>query len=67
MIVKKDVEGRIALASRAFGALRRPVFQDKHLSLRTKRLMYRAAVLGVLHYVAETSRVKKVAALLPSK
>ena len=30
--VKKDVKGRIALASRAFGALRTRVLRDKHLS-----------------------------------
>ena len=32
-----EVEYRIACALRAFGALRRPVFGDKDLSLKTKR------------------------------
>ena len=49
-----EVEQRIALTSRAFGALRRPVFGDKDLSLKTKRLVYRAVVLGVLLYGVET-------------
>ena len=54
--VKKDVEGRIALASRAFGALRRPVFKDKHLSLRTMHLVYHTAVVL---YGAETWATKR--------
>ena len=49
-----DVEDKIARASRAFGALCRPVFNDGNLSRRTKRIVYRAAVLGVLLYGAET-------------
>lgn len=38
---------RIAKASRAFGALRRPVFRDSNLSLKTKRMVYKAMVHGV--------------------
>ena len=57
--VKKDVEGRIALALRVFCALRRPVFRRKHLSLRTKQLVYHAAVLGALLYGAETWATNK--------
>ena len=49
-----DVEDKIARASRAFGALCRPVFNDGNLSRGTKRMVYRAAVLGVLLYGAET-------------
>ena len=52
--IKMEVEDRIGQASRAFGALRRPVFGDKDLSLKTKRLVYNAVVLGVLLYGAET-------------
>ena len=51
--VLKDVEDKIARASRAFGALCRPVFQDSNLSLKTKRMVYRAVVMGVLLYGAE--------------
>ena len=51
--VLKDVEDKIARASRAFGALCRPVFQDNNLSLKTKRMVYRAVVMGVLLYGAE--------------
>ena len=43
-----DVEDKIARASRAFGALCRPVFNDGNLSRGTKRMVYRPAVLGVL-------------------
>ena len=51
--ILKEVENRIARASRAFGALCRPVFQDNKLSLETKRMVYRAVVMGVLLYGAE--------------
>ena len=47
------MEDRIARAARAFGALCRPVFQDNKLSLETKRMVYRAVVMGVLLYGAE--------------
>lgn len=46
--VLRDVEAMIARASKAFGALCRPVFQDNSLSLETKRIVYRAVVMGVL-------------------
>ena len=52
--IRMEVEQRIAHASRAFGALRKPVFGDKDLSLKTKRLVYRAVVLRVLLYGVET-------------
>ena len=47
-----EVERRLACASRAFGALQ-CVFQDKDLSVRTKRLVYKACVLSTLLYGAE--------------
>ena len=43
-----EVEKRISSASRAFGALRRAVFKDAHLSVSTKRNVYRACVLSML-------------------
>ena len=47
----KEVEDRIARASRAFfGALCRPVFQYNKLSLETNRMVYRAVVMGMLLY-----------------
>ena len=52
--VTMDVGCRIAKAARAFGCLRRPIFQDKHFSVATKRQVYRAVVLSVLLYGAET-------------
>ncbi len=45
-----DVEKSIAKASRDFGALRKAVFQDKNLTLVTKRKVYQACVLSVLLY-----------------
>ena len=57
--VVKEVGKRIAEASCAFGALRKPVFKDWNLSLRTKRLIYRGVVLGVLLYGSETWATKR--------
>ena len=51
--VDAEVDRRIAQASKAFGALRKPVFQDKNLSLHTKRAIYKACGLTVLLYSAE--------------
>ena len=48
-----DIKSRIASASRAFGALRRPIFSDSNLSLGTKRLVFVACVLALLLYCAE--------------
>ena len=43
-----EVEKSIAVASRAFGALRHAVFHDSALSLTTKRFAYQTCVLSVL-------------------
>ena len=48
-----EVEKRIASASKAFGALRQAVFKDAHLSVNTKRQVYKACVLSVLLYGSE--------------
>ena len=40
-----DLDDNIARASRAFGALRKPVFRDSSLSLVTKQVVYQAMVL----------------------
>ena len=48
-----EVDKRIANASKAFGALRRAVFKDAHLSVATRRSVYRACVLSVLLYGSE--------------
>ena len=59
--IRMDVEDRVAHASHAFGALCRPVFCNGSLSRKTKRRMvYRAAVLGVLLYGAKTWATKRV-------
>ena len=48
-----EVDRRVANASKAFGALRRAVFDDAHLSVTTKRKVYQACVLSVLMYGGE--------------
>ena len=52
--VKEEVKRRIGKAARAFGCLQRSIFQSPHLSVETKRKVYRAAVLSVLLHGAET-------------
>ena len=52
--VDTDIDRRIAQASKAFGALRRAVFQDHDLTTHTKRLVYNACVLSVLLYGSES-------------
>ena len=56
--MKNEISNRIAKASRAFGSLRKPIFQDKNLSIQTKRAVYCAVVLSVLFYGAETWTLK---------
>ena len=51
--IDAEVDRRIANASKAFGALRRAVFDDKVLSTTTKRMIYQACVLSVLLYGGE--------------
>ena len=48
-----DVERRIIKVSQAFGALKKPDFRDKNLTLNTKRKVYQACVLAVLLYGTE--------------
>jgi hypothetical protein len=48
-----EVGRRIAMASRAFGALRRVVFLDKNLNLKTKKVIYQACVISILLYGSE--------------
>ena len=48
-----EVDRRIAKASKAFGALRQSVFDDCHLSIKTKRCVYQACVLSTLLYGSE--------------
>ena len=56
--VTEEVNCRISKASRAFGSLRKPVFQNSKLSLATKKTVYRAVVMSVLLYGAETWTLK---------
>ena len=56
--VRSEVVARLAKASRAFGCLRSAVFQNRRISVATKREVYRAVVLSTLLYGAETWTVK---------
>ena len=58
--ITSEVTGSIARAARAFGCLRVPVFKNKDLSLATKGAVYRAVILAVLLYRAETCTMKAV-------
>ena len=51
--IDTEVDKRIANASKAFGALHQAVFKDAHLSINTKRKVYKACVLSVLMYGEE--------------
>ena len=56
--VTDEVKCRIGKAARAFGCLQKPIFQNRCLSVETKRKVYRAVVLSVLLYGAETWTIK---------
>ena len=56
---ESDVKERIARASRAFGMLRKPIFNNRSLSVPTKRTVYRAVVLSTLLYGSETWTTKR--------
>ena len=58
---QSDIEGRIAAASRAFGRLRKSIFQNRSLTTLTKRIVYKAVVLGTLLYGSETWTTKSTA------
>lgn len=51
--IDAEIDKRIASASKAFGALRQPVFKDNNLSVTTKRRIYQACVMSVLLYGGE--------------
>ena len=56
--ISTEVYRRIAKASQAFGHLRESIFQNNILSITTKRMVYRAAVLSILLYGVETWAIK---------
>ena len=56
--ILEDVKCRIARASRVFGCLRCPIFDNSTLSIATKQAVYQATVLAVLLYGAETWTLK---------
>ncbi len=53
------MEEKIAKAARAFGAFKGPIFNNSNLSYKTKRMVYKAVVLGVLLYGSETWTTKR--------
>jgi hypothetical protein len=58
--LNEEVSCRLAKAARAFGCLRRSVFQNSRLSISTKRAVYRSVVLAVLLDGSETWTIKTV-------
>ncbi len=56
--VGMEVRKRIAKTARAFGALKGPIFNNSNLSYKTKRMVYKAVVLGILLYGSETWTTK---------
>ena len=56
--VMSEVSSRIEKASRAFGCLRGPIFNNPNMSVATKRAVYKAVVLAVLLYGSETWALK---------
>ena len=57
-LASHDVGNRIAKASRAFGSLRVPIFQNTFLSLRCRQQVYLAVVLSTLLYGLEAWTTK---------
>ena len=51
--VENDVMRRLGIASSVFGSLRRSVWSDRVLTIRTKRNVYNACVWGTLKYGME--------------
>ena len=56
--VDNEVKIHIGKAARAFGCLQKSIFQNRRLSVSTKRRVYRVVVLSVLLYCAETWTIK---------
>ena len=56
--ITPEVSCRIARASKAFGCPREPVFLNHTLSTGNKRGIYKAAVVSILVYGAETWTLK---------
>ena len=49
-----EVDSRLKAAGGAFGALSKPIFRSKSVSLRAKRVVYNGVILAILLYGAET-------------
>ena len=56
--VTREVACRIAKASRVFGSLRNAIFMNRTFSVSTKRNVYKAVVVSILLYGAETWTIK---------
>ena len=51
--IGRDIDRRIAQASKAFGTLHKSVFSDNNLLVQTKQKIYQACVLSILLYGSE--------------
>jgi len=56
--ITAEISCRIARASKAFGCLRVLIFFNQTLSIDTKRAVYKAVVISLLLYEAETWTLK---------
>ena len=53
-VVEADVNRRLAIASSVFGSMRHSVWNDKDLSIKTKRIVFTACVWGTLNFGMES-------------
>ncbi len=58
--VEEDIKERVAKASQAFVRLKKSVFHNKDLTVCTKRVVYKAVILGTLLYGSETWTTKRI-------
>ena len=58
--IQSDIQGRVVMASRAFGRLRKSISQNKSLTTLIKRVVYKSVVLGTLLYGSETWTTKRI-------
>ena len=49
----RDVDRRVTSATGAFGALRKSIFDSRHIALSTKKTVYLTLVVNILLYGAE--------------
>ena len=56
--ISEEVSNHIGKVSKAFGCLQQPIFRNQHLSVDTKRLVYKTVAMPILLYGLKTWVVK---------